>query len=961
LIIRSNCRIVVRTQGGDGAMTQPDSVLVLTPQRISNEALREKYCAAGERSADDVRRRVARALAALEPDSQGWEARFFDAQGRGVVLGGRINASAGIGRDATWINCFVQPIADAISHSDEEGNPGIYVALQQATETMRRGGGVGYDFSRLRPRGAYVRTTQSEASGPVSYMRVFDRSCETVESAGARRGAQMAVLRVDHPDVLEFVHAKDTAGELVNFNISVAVTDEFMQRLHDDGDFELVHRVRPSPRLLTPDVYQRDDGYWVYHSVKARELWDQIMRSTYDHGEPGILFIDRVNADNNLRYCEHIEATNPCAEQPLPKYGCCCLGSIDLTACVRAPFTPAAEFDHVLLGELAGLAVRMLDNVLEATPWPLPQQQAEAHAKRRIGLGFLGLGDTLVMLGVRYDSEQARRVAQSIAATLRDHAYRASVALAREKGAFPLFDRRLLDSAFALRLPNDIRNDIAAHGLRNSHLLSIAPTGTISLAFADNASNGIEPAYAWGYQRRRRVQGNAFESIAVEDHAYRLFRALRGTADLPPEFVSALHIAAIDHAKMVAAVQPYVDSAISKTVNIPVDYPFADFRDLYGVAWSLGVKSLATFRPNAITGALLSTDAAATVAADQRLEVVSQSTATLSSLRWPRRPVFLDGNPAHCFMVKHPHGHKFALFVGHFDEGGRAFPFEVWVNGIEQPRGLNALAINLSYDMYARDRGWLRHKLDLLNECIAQDEGFELAMPPAGVPRFVPSIVAAMATLIRYRCEALGAFTDIEQTPVLDALLARAEPQTGVDGTLSWTVDVTNAATGDDFILGLKELQIRQGDVLQRRPYAIWLSGVYPTALDGLCKALSLDMRVIDPAWIAKKLRELQNYAEPKGDFFAPVPGAGRQQVYPSTVAYIATLVLHRFAQLGILDGQGFPIASMGLVETSPGMTTNTVPVSRSGRRCEECGSNALVRVDGCDRCSVCGAIGLCG
>jgi len=946
-------------------MRQPDTEPSLTPQRISIECLQEKYCVAGESTADDVRRRVARALAVVESDPPAWESRFLDALRSGVVLGGRINASAGTGRDATWINCFVQPVADAISHSDEEGNPGIYVALQQATETMRRGGGVGYDFSRLRPRGAFVRTTQSEASGPVSYMRVFDRSCETVESAGARRGAQMAVLRIDHPDVLEFVHAKDTAGELVNFNVSVAVTDEFMQRLHDDGDFELVHRMRPSPRLMTPDVYQRDDGNWVYRSVKAHDLWDQIMRSTYDHGEPGILFIDRINADNNLHYCERIDATNPCAEQPLPKYGCCCLGSIDLTRCIRAPFTAAAELDQALLGALAEVAVRMLDNVLDGTPWPLPQQQAEARAKRRIGLGFLGLGDALVMLGVRYDSEEARAIAQTVAATLRNHAYRASIALARQKGAFPLFNRQLLDSPFARRLPDDIRDDIAAYGLRNSHLLSIAPTGTISLAFADNASNGIEPAYAWSYQRRKRVQGSTFETIEVEDHAYRLFRTLHGSADLPPAFVSALQIAAIDHAKMVAAVQPYVDSAISKTVNIPVDYPFADFRDLYRVAWLLGVKSLATFRPNTITGAILSTGAAAPANADPRIEVVSQSIATLNSLRWPRRPVFPDGNPAHCYMVKHPHGHKFALFVGHFDDGGRALPFEVWVNGIEQPRGLNALAINLSYDMYARDRGWLRYKLDVLNDCVAQDEGFELAMPPTGVAKFVPSIVAAMATLIRYRCEQLGAFSDIEQTPVLDALLARDEPQTGVDGTLSWTVDVVNAATGDDFILGLKELQIRQDGSLQRRPYAIWLSGVYPTALDGLCKALSLDMRVVDPAWIAKKLRELQNYAEPKGDFFAPVPGAGRQQVYPSTIAYVATLVLHRFSQLGILDGNGYPIASMGLVEANPAAMAGTAAVAtmlgRTGRRCEECGSNALVRVDGCDRCSVCGAIGLCG
>ncbi|HTO58318.1 MAG TPA: hypothetical protein VMJ74_11010, partial [Pseudomonadales bacterium] len=336
------------------------------------------------------------------------------------------------------------------------------------------------------------------------------------------------------------------------------------------------------------------------------------------------------------------------------------------------------------------------------------------------------------------------------------------------------------------------------------------------------------------------------------------------------------------------------------------------------------------------------------------------STAALSSLRWPRRPIFNDGNPAHCYMVKHPHGQKFALFVGHFDEDGRAYPFEVWVNGVEQPRGLNALAINLSYDMYARDRGWLRHKLDALNECVADDESFDLPMPPTGTPRRVPSLVAAMSMLIRYRCEQLGAFANIDATPVLDALMTRAEPRTGADGTLSWTVDIANPSTGDEFILGLKELQVSLGDALQRRPYAMWLSGTYPRALDGLCKALSLDMRVIDPAWIAKKLRELLTYAEPKGDFFAPVPDSERRAVYPSTVAYIASLVLHRYARLGILDVDGFPIAPMGLVR-DPNAGERAAPSQRSSRRCEECGARALIRVDGCDRCTVCGAIGVCG
>jgi len=939
---------------------------VLPPQPISVDCLREKYCAEGESEIDDVRRRVALALSRSEADPTLWERRFLEAQQRGVVMGGRIDSAAGTSRDATWINCFVQPIADAISHRDDDGYPGIYVALQEATETMRRGGGVGYDFSRLRPRGAFVRTTQSEASGPVSYMRVFDRSCETVESAGARRGAQMGILRIDHPDVLEFVHAKRTPGELVNFNMSLAVTDDFMQRLGVDGEFELVHRAMPAPRLRDDSVYQRGDGLWVYRRLPARELWDEVMRSTYDHGEPGIVFIDRINADNNLYYCERIEATNPCAEQPLPPYGCCCLGSIDLTRCVKKPFADDAAFDFQGLGELARIAVRMLDDVLDATPWPLPMQRDEARAKRRIGLGFLGLGDALVMLGIRYDTEAARDLARRVANVLRDEAYLASVDLAVEKGAFPLFDARYLDGAFVRRLPEEIRQRIRENGIRNSHLLSIAPTGTISLAFADNASNGIEPAYAWSYKRRKRNAAGEFETIDVEDHAHRFYRARRATGALPPAFVSALEISALDHARMVAAVQPYVDSAISKTVNIPVDYPFDAFRDLYRQAWELGAKSLATFRPNPVTGVVLSASApdvtptaAEADTGDRRLELSLTQVPALASLRWPRRPVFLDGNPAHCYMVKHPHGRKFALFVGHFEEGGAAHPFEVWVNGIEQPRGLNALAINLSYDMYARDRGWLRHKLDALNECVAEDEEFDLPMPPLGNPRRVPSLVAAMATLIRYRCEQLGAFEAITDTPVLDALMSRTEPRTGADGTLSWTVDIVNPATGDEFVLGLKELQIKRGETIERRPYAMWLSGDYPRALDGLARALSLDMRVIDPAWVAKKLRELLTYAEPKGDFFAPVPGAGRKQVYPSTVAYLATLVIHRYAQLGLLDESGFPVTSMGIVQDP--LTRETVVHGVSGRRCEECGAAALIRVDGCDRCTVCGAIGTCG
>ena len=588
----------------------------LAPQEVSLDVLREKYAKGLETSIPEVRRRVARALAALEPEDRRaeCEARFLWAQEQGFVPAGRIASAAGLGLQATLINCFVQPVGDSISGNDGP-LPGIYTALAEAAETMRRGGGVGYDFSAIRPNGSKVHGTRSRASGPVSYMEVFDASCRTVESAGARRGAQMGVLRIDHPDIERFIAAKD-AGGLSNFNLSVGVTDDFMRAVESDAMFDLVHRAEPGEEDMA-SARRLDDGRWSYRQVRARELWDRIVASTYDHAEPGVLFVDRMNAENNLWYAEQLHATNPCGEQPLPAYGCCDLGSVNLTAFVDDPFGASPSFDFERMCEVAAVGVRMLDLVLDATEWPLPQQALESQAKRRVGLGFLGLGSALVMLGLRYDSDEGRAMAARIAETLRDAAYATSVALAREKGPFPLFDAdRYLDGQFVGRLPDWLREAIRMFGIRNSHLLSIAPTGTISLAFADNASNGIEPPYSWTYQRKKRMADGSMHSYDVEDHAWRLYRQMGYDVDaLPPAFVTALEMRAIEHLRMVQAVQPFVDTAISKTVNVPEEYPFEDFRDLYTQAWQAGLKGLATYRPNTVLGSVLSTSNAAPQAA----------------------------------------------------------------------------------------------------------------------------------------------------------------------------------------------------------------------------------------------------------------------------------------------------------------------------------------------------------
>jgi ribonucleoside-diphosphate reductase alpha chain len=558
---------------------------------------------ASDEDIEDTWRRIARALAAAERAPQ-WEAQFYHTLSDFRFLpGGRIQAGAGTGRRVTLFNCFVMG-------SLEDSIDGIFDGLKEGALTMQQGGGVGYDFSTLRPQGAPARTVGGVASGPVSFMQIWDAMCGTLLSTGARRGAMMATLRCDHPDIERFIAAKQTPGQLRNFNLSVLVTDELMRAVQDGTDWALVFpdSEPSSDRKTTLRQWSGTTepvSCQIHRRVPARELWEKLMRATYDYAEPGVLFIDRINRLTNLWYCEQISATNPCGELPLPPYGACDLGSINLTAFVHDPFSTRARLDLDAIAETAHIAVRMLDDVIEISRFPLVKQEKMARGARRIGLGLTGLADTLIMLGLHYGESSAREVAARIMQTISHTAYLSSIELAREKGSFPFFDRDpYLAGEHARSLPKDIREGIARYGIRNSHLTAIAPTGTISL-LANNVSSGIEPVYDFEHTRRvLEVDGRTVEH-ALTDHALERWRTLRGDAPLPRTFVRAHELLPPAHLDMQAALQPYVDSSISKTINVPEDLPFERFKDIYRSAFDLGLKGCTTYRPNAVTGAVL--------------------------------------------------------------------------------------------------------------------------------------------------------------------------------------------------------------------------------------------------------------------------------------------------------------------------------------------------------------------
>jgi len=670
-------------------------------------------------SVEDTWRRIARALAAPEAEHAKWEEAFYNAlDGFKYLPAGRITAGAGTDRSVTLFNCFVMGTVP-----DDMG--GIFEMLKEAALTMQQGGGIGYDFSTIRPRGAEVKGVAADASGPLSFMDVWDAMCRTIMSAGSRRGAMMATMRCDHPDIEAFIEAKKDPARLRMFNLSVLVTDPFMDAVKADGPWDLVF------------------GGKIYHTVQARDLWNKIMRNTFDFAEPGVIFIDRINAANNLSYCETIAATNPCGEQPLPPYGACLLGSINLATLVTDPFEAGAKLDLTALDSLVRLAVRMMDNVVDASRFPLPQQAEEARNKRRIGLGVTGLADALLMLRQRYGSVDAAAQTEAWMKAIARAAYLASVELAREKGPFPLFDaEKYLASGNMQAMDDDVRDAIREYGIRNALLTSIAPTGTISL-YAGNVSSGIEPVFAYAYTRKVLQKDGSRTEEEVVDYAVRLWRELKGDAPLPDYFVNAQTLPPLDHVRMQAAAQKWIDSSISKTINCPEDISFEDFKEVYMEAWDSGCKGCTTYRPNDVTGSVLSVNSGSEAApeVDEGAEVV-YLTEPLD------RPASLEGAT---YKVKWP-GSEHALYITINDIiiSGHRRPFEVFINSKNMEHFAWTVALTRMISAVFRRGGDVSFVVEELKAVFDPRGGAWVE------GRYIPSILAAIGGVIERHLVAIG-------------------------------------------------------------------------------------------------------------------------------------------------------------------------------------------------------------
>ena len=672
-----------------------------------------------DKTVEDSWRRIARSLSEVEAEPTVWEERFYHAlEDFKFLPAGRIAAGAGTGRAVTLFNCFVMgTIPDSMS--------GIFDMLKEAALTMQQGGGIGYDFSTIRPRGAAVHGVAADASGPLSFMDVWDAMCRTIMSAGSRRGAMMATMRCDHPDIEQFITAKQDSARLRMFNLSVLVTDPFMEAVKADGPWDLKFEGR------------------VYQTLNARDLWNKIMRATYDFAEPGVIFIDRINQMNNLSYCETIAATNPCGEQPLPPYGACLLGSINLARLVTNPFEASAEMDPKALDELVRLAVRMMDNVVDASRFPLPQQAEEARNKRRIGLGVTGLADALLMLGLRYGSEEAAAQTEAWMKLIARASYLASVDLAKEKGAFPLFDaKKYLASGNMMQMDADVRDAIATHGIRNALLTSIAPTGTISL-YAGNVSSGIEPVFAYAYKRKVLQKDGSRTEEEVVDYAVQMWRDKFGDRPLPEYFVNAQTLAPLDHVRMQAAAQKWIDSSISKTINCPEDISFDAFKDVYMEAFETGCKGCTTYRPNDVTGSVLSVSEASEKApeADQGADVV-YLTEPLD------RPASLEGST---YKIKWP-GSEHAIYITVNDivQGGHRRPFEVFINSKNMEHFAWTVALTRMISAVFRRGGDVSFVVEELKAVFDPRGGAWMQ------GQYIPSILAAIGGVIERHMVSTG-------------------------------------------------------------------------------------------------------------------------------------------------------------------------------------------------------------
>ncbi len=705
-----------------------------------------------DKTIEDTWRRVARACAAPEQDPAQWAERFYAAMEDFRFLpAGRVIAGAGAGRQVTLFNCFVMGTIP-----DDMG--GIFAHLREAALTMQQGGGIGYDFSTLRPKGAPVHGVGADASGPLSFMNVWDAMCRTIMSAGYRRGAMMATLSCDHPDIEEFIAAKEEPGRLRMFNLSVLVSDAFMQAVAEDAPWQLSFPSGP--------------GGTVAKVLPARELWDKIMRATYAYAEPGVIFIDRINRRNNLWYCEQIHATNPCGEQPLPPYGACLLGSLNLARFVERPFTPEARLDTARLAAVVPDAVRMMDNIIDISGFPLPEQQAEAAQKRRIGLGITGLADALIMCGLRYGAADAVAATEAWLGAIQRAAYLASAALAAEKGAFPLFDRdKFLAGETAAGLDPEVREAIRLHGIRNALLTSVAPTGTISL-FADNVSSGLEPVFSFRYTRQVLMPDGSRREEEVTDYAYRLYRRLKGeSAPLPEYFVDAQTLSPEDHLVMQAAVQRHIDSSISKTINVPADIPFARFKDVYAQAYALDCKSCTTYRPNEVTGAVLEARPEAPAEAMTARAVNSiaprQAELPLPAPAAAGRPadVYEAGGvvymtqplsrpealPGQTYKVRWPDSeHALYITLNDIIQDGRRRPFEIFINSKNMEHYAWTVALTRMISAVFRRGGDVSFVVEEMKAVFDPRGGAWME------GRYVPSLLAAIGDVIERHMIEIG-------------------------------------------------------------------------------------------------------------------------------------------------------------------------------------------------------------